>query len=927
VLCLALKAATMMDAKSSLPTDSARKGATKEPVENATSTLGSSKPTDVDVDAHVDRRDAEEKSFGQAQTPKHANKTMGGREDSSPMSPGRNFPRDKGNQKITPDRSDGKAMGAPNYPTQEKAQQGHAQQRLPQGYYASGEPAYGQYRSQQQPMQHDPHHAARFRMHPGATQPVSTGGRNMGAAYRQQGYGAPGYNMHARYPQESQGYRQQQGQYAQAPRYDQQAGYGGVPQGQAYEAYMQDRRGHVDGSTHPQYGQGIPRPYQGRHGHYASQQTPVGHEYDPRYVDQHGNVSGVTRAVSSSFDRSIKSTENQKSGIVPGGPSYYSQQVPQSMPPIKDGGSVEASDDDSWRQLKQVASVDDNMIRARIAQQKAEKAKSSSQSSKASPPSNSSSLTNSPTDGAEAKSKLAALDSLSSVASGQEPIDTVGSKDGKTSKEMAGHSSPSSSTQSLDLMKCHSGSSGLLHGFPGTHGRSLSGVSFQAQPDLLRVDSKRSLEDRGDADTKLGVAADGGRHGPSDEPPSKKIRVDGKEGDKMDFLKSSLPVECSPPNSLSEAKAPQDNRLAGRHSFNTSPAYMGGSYFDRAPSYTYSIESVPSKEYAGNYPSLPARSGSSSSTITPAGSTSMQIDGPVALGDTHQREGVGTLPSWDIINAQDSFGAGSMAGGASAVLGGNFSFGQDYPLLSGSGSNLGTTGAAPVPVSAPLPQGQQGRHHGPPTSLAESRNQSFEGGHYHGNFGRSSSENMEMSYNLPPGVGARPGVQPQFQEGYKQCTGQFPPQAPSWGTASSSNSTHQAYGGYPSSQYRPPSQYQVPQPPRAYAGGAMMRNYSEDSAMRTSPPPSNARASGFAPPPEFSAPHNPQLARRPPPAVYIMSSGAHSNQTDPTMSTNATGGVYGWSQEEDDLLTEVMKKYKNPRDWEPISKEHGCNKT
>jgi hypothetical protein len=58
-----------------------------------------------------------------------------------------------------------------------------------------------------------------------------------------------------------------------------------------------------------------------------------------------------------------------------------------------------------------------------------------------------------------------------------------------------------------------------------------------------------------------------------------------------------------------------------------------------------------------------------------------------------------------------------------------------------------------------------------------------------------------------------------------------------------------------------------------------------------------------------------------------MSSETRGNQPDPTISKNAAGGVYGWSQGEDDRLTEIMKKYKNPRDWEPISKEHGCNKT
>jgi hypothetical protein len=112
-----------------------------------------------------------------------------------------------------------------------------------------------------------------------------------------------------------------------------------------------------------------------------------------------------------------------------------------------------------------------------------------------------------------------------------------------------------------------------------------------------------------------------------------------------------------------------------------------------------------------------------------------------------------------------------------------------------------------------------------------------------------------------------------------------------------------------------------------------MRNYSEDSAHRASPPPGppgsrghpGQRApAGFQPPPEFAAPHNPQLSRRPPPAVYIMSSsqnGSHAPQS------NRGSGVFSWSKDDDSRLTEIMKKYKNPRDWEPIANEHGMGKS
>ena len=38
-------------------------------------------------------------------------------------------------------------------------------------------------------------------------------------------------------------------------------------------------------------------------------------------------------------------------------------------------------------------------------------------------------------------------------------------------------------------------------------------------------------------------------------------------------------------------------------------------------------------------------------------------------------------------------------------------------------------------------------------------------------------------------------------------------------------------------------------------------------------------------------------------------------------------GVFSWSKDDDQHLTNIMKKYKNPRDWEPIAKEHGRGKS
>src|SRR3569832_1490842 len=134
--------------------------------------------------------------------------------------------------------------------------------------------------------------------------------------------------------------------------------------------------------------------------------------------------------------------------------------------------------------------------------------------------------------------------------------------------------------------------------------------------------------------------------------------------------------------------------------------------------------------------------------------------------------------------------------------------------------------------------------------------------------------------------------------------GPFPPHAPSWGSASSFPQGHY-YQGFP----------------------APMRQYSEDSGGRASP--SNMRGGmhhhrgggaggAFQPPPEFRAPPSMGPKAGPSSQQHILSS--------PYNSASNKGGSYGWSKEEDIRLTDIMKKYKNPRDWEPIAKEHNCGR-
>lgn len=628
----------------------------------------------------------------------------------------------------------------------------------------------------------------------------------------------------------------------------------------------EEYRGGNPAAYRPPY---VPRDYQQRH-------TPN----DGRYPEHAGPVS---RAVSSSFDRSIKSRDevaiHNRANM-----DYH----PHYPPPAQDTSVGGASDDSSWHKLNQVASIDDAAIQERLSGNTLRNSKE--------PTSTSSSLTNSPSDDHKiplpTPSKLAALDSLSSVASGQEPIDTK-----------VGSPSPGSSTTSLDLMKCHSGSSGLLHGFLAPlHSRDMSNGSLQI-PVEYRLDAKRSREGRCDANTSETTAMDI-RRAPSGEghkpPLAKKPKFD------QDSTQSqSLGLDCSPPRSPSRDAQREGGRgrsLQQGYSFNSSP---GQNYFDKPPVHNYSMDS----RGRGGYPLM--RPGSStSSTATPH-------EGP--------RDTIGpALPSWD-LQAQDSFG--NTSGGGGQVMS-NFSFSNDYPMLSGSGSNL----ERPPSIHSTSELTQQQRN-GPPHLSRhpvgphiETRNQSFEGGNFHGSFGRVDTIDGVYRRNGPPPLGYAE------QRNFKH-QGQFLPHVPSWGTSQSVGP--QANG----SQYPgplPPYNHFNPRngpppnqrsPHRGVYGGS--NNFAEDSGAQSSPPLAHMIGRNhFAPPPEFSAPQNSHLARRPPPAVYIMSTngGGPPPDSNAIAQARAGTGVYSWTKEEDHRLTEVMKKHKNPRDWEPIAKEHGRGK-
>ena len=597
------------------------------------------------------------------------------------------------------------------------------------------------------------------------------------------------------------------------------------------------------------------------------------------------SAAAVSRAVSNSFDRSVNEKGQHHHHHKPQHAMDISPHLGPSMHP-SDAASL--SGDVSWGQLNQVTSVDEDEMRRRMMTRKGkhhhdhhDNADDQSEASKEvalrQAHSNSSSLTNSPTEGLEKmelkKQKLqSSLDSLSSVASVQSPIDEKKAKEQLKNKDSSRKtlSSPSNpSDGSLDLMKCGSGSSGLL--MSSSHQRHDTHFSFASTTEAATGKRPHDGDEvREEMDTKEDDDETEIRKAPSEEvvgQSTKKVRLDG-DGKKT----SPLSIQCTPPSSPTKQK--HDSKLdKSPHTstlFSKEPTSATiDSFYGKPPSYTYSLESAPQIP-RHNEPSL-SRPDSAASTMTP-----MNVD---AAHEVRQ-PAVGQIPSWEIA-PQDSFGAVSAGNGLMS----SFSFTQDYPMLGASASH--DHGPHGHHSNLPPPQHQ---HHMHPHQALESRNQSFEGGHYHGGFSRSDSM---MSYDGHP---------PMYEGRGPGYNGPYPPHAPSWGSAGS----YHGYGPGPYQNYPPP----------------MMRNYSEDSG-RTSPPhgPPGMRmmhphGRQFQPPPEFRAPPSMVAKSGPHRPTHILSS--------PYEGKNSS---FGWTKEEDNRLTDIMKKYKNPRDWEPIAKELNCGRS
>jgi hypothetical protein len=46
-----------------------------------------------------------------------------------------------------------------------------------------------------------------------------------------------------------------------------------------------------------------------------------------------------------------------------------------------------------------------------------------------------------------------------------------------------------------------------------------------------------------------------------------------------------------------------------------------------------------------------------------------------------------------------------------------------------------------------------------------------------------------------------------------------------------------------------------------------------------------------------------------------------------SISTHSNTGTFNWTKNDDTRLQDIMKKFKNPKDWESIAKEFGAGRT
>ena len=246
--------------------------------------------------------------------------------------------------------------------------------------------------------------------------------------------------------------------------------------------------------------------------------------------------------------------------------------------------------------------------------------------------------------------------------------------------------------------------------------------------------------------------------------------------------------------------------------------------------------------------------------------------------------------SWE-IKGQDSFGGGfsvssNLTDGISGeVLGNSFSFAEDFPhppQVNHENNAIDLEKIDPISTLNPsesidLVRGPETlpKETFPPNSATWVSNTASQG--------RSYSMDAPVHHNNGPPPGPRYAAHPASNR-----FGMPPPYS----------DNRNGHG------YRPPRPYGMGRPPQYL-------------------PPS------FQPPPAGMA--GPPMARNAPQPIYMMSSphglqdGMNGLKGSIKMGNN-NGGSFSWSKDDDNRLQEVLKKHKNPKDWDAISKDFGAGR-
>ena len=647
-------------------------------------------------------------------------------------------------------------------------------------------------------------------------------------------------------------------------------------------------------NSYPSHGYLPMVPYSKAH-HLVSQQINQGQQQVHQQFQQQQDAAGqFSRTVSGSFE---KSDAGSKDGS--GKPATFSHDLnaynnangksgQSKYVGAKDDVSEGAASDHSWGMLHQVQSVDEHQLKAATAVQKEEDSKASNADSARE------TLVINPSDKAQPSlstpSKLKSLTSLSSVASAQEPI-----------------------PEAYDSANfCDSNPVG------GGHKRTHS------------FDQPISIQDIN--------KCQGDRHSTRSNKKARSIAkpeesIKGRTTDKSKDSPSPLSISCTPP-----ASPGLKSNIPVATLTNSSASAQEGdnsslSASPEIPNYSFSIESMPSfsKDATkdGSFTTgLPPRPGSvSSGSIGPA-------PGRNGSDTIHH-----SMPSWDMNGSDSIIGGISIGSQEGRGLFSSFSFTNDYHMLTQNGSQLGyamgsqllSDGSASQSNSrdseknGQKPKEEKEEHTGKATAkrlstaIDESRNPSFDQSNQaiqQGGIARTDT--FDTSYTMSS-ILSGPYMQPM--------TGQFPLHAPSW-TSTGSGPTpkfHQSHPGMRGNPMYSPHRTGVPIP----------RTFTDDSAKSSTgygpPPISNVFHPGYAM-------HSGQIGKRPPPQ-YVMApgSGAMGNPLPPRPFPNGRGsgpkgqgvghGVFNWSKDDDARLTDIMKKYKNPRDWEPVARDHGRGKS